>query len=307
MGPLDVDGRYGARAQPDGNRDAPSNSPDTESVHLSHLASELLEVEKKAQLLITSDVLGPHPRHLIAGFSRTVERLQIVINHLRGNTQAQDNTPLEQVHLSNAVIEAMRGLQDKIREADARVLAGTLPVLLICPRDLVTLFHHLIDNALKFRSEKPPSVTIRAHEAGSNWIISVSDNGRGMTLGPDMDPFKMFSRLPNSDDFPGTGIGLAVCQQIAKRYSGDIWYESESGRGTTLYVRFKAETARPSKVEFSVSFNAKPVGKISVSETANKAQITKAALALPVVDALLGEETIQDVQLLDNGVINIVS
>ena len=100
---------------------------------------------------------------------------------------------------------------------------------------------------------------------------------------------------------------MAVCRQIAKRYRGDIWYESEPGQGTTVYVRLKARTATSAELEMTVSFNGEPVGRITVSNTASKAQITKAALALPALDARLGEETIKDVQLRDYDVINIVS
>ena len=278
-----------------------------QSVELSYLATELVEVEKRAGRLMQDHALGPHPRQLVAGFLRTAERLKFVIDHLGGKEPPLAHTAPEPVNLSNAVIEAMRGLQDRIRDTDARVLAGSLPVLLVHPGDLTTLFHHLLDNALKFCSDKPPHATFRAHEAGSNWIISVSDNGRGMENLSGVDPFQMFTRLPGSESLPGTGIGLAVCRQIAKRYAGDIWYESEPVQGTTIYVRLKVATAVPVKVEMTVSFNTEPVGRISVSNAANKMEITKAALALPAIDARLGEETIKDVQLLDNRVINIVS
>ena len=305
----ELDGhRWPALAQPRTEYSQTSQPPShgRESAEFSHLANELLEVEQRARVLLEDDVLGLHPRQLVAGFLRTAERLQFIIDHISGKDGPEFEEPGQPVHLSNAVIEAMRGLQDRIRDSDARVLAGSLPVVLACSGDLITLFHHLLDNALKFRGEKPPRATVRAHEAGSNWIISVSDNGRGIADTAGVDPFQMFVRLPGSETRPGTGVGLAVCRQIAKRYHGDIWYESEPGQGTTVYIRLKVTTATPGEVEMTVSFNGKPVGRVSVSNTAGKAQITKAALALPALDALLGEETIKDVQLMDHDVINIV-
>jgi PAS domain S-box-containing protein len=136
---------------------------------------------------------------------------------------------------SAAVDSVINGLQPLIHENNAMVTRGDLPAVSADANQIMQLFHHLIDNAVKFRGTEPPRVHIDAQQDEDQWVFSVRDNGLGI------DPqyfdriFKIFQRLHKGDEYPGTGIGLAICKKIVERHGGRIWVESEPGEGATFY------------------------------------------------------------------------
>jgi chemotaxis family two-component system sensor kinase Cph1 len=100
---------------------------------------------------------------------------------------------------------------------------------------LCELFQNLIDNAIKFRSERPPAVRLGAARNGREWIFSVADNGIGIAPEFQARVFVMFQRLHSRDEYEGTGIGLALCRKIVERHHGRIWVESVPDEGSTFY------------------------------------------------------------------------
>ena len=102
-------------------------------------------------------------------------------------------------------------------------------------KQLAQLFLHLVGNALKFRSEKPPVVRVGAARDGGSWRFSVKDNGIGTEKQYFERIFRVFQRLHTREQYPGSGIGLAVCEKIVLRHGGRIWLESEVNRGTTFF------------------------------------------------------------------------
>jgi PAS domain S-box-containing protein len=130
--------------------------------------------------------------------------------------------------------QAVANLRSAIADSEAQVTRGPLPTVDGDPTQLLQLFQNLIGNAIKFRAEAPPHVEITAERNAGEWQFAVRDNGIG--IAPDYHDrvFVIFQRLHGRDEYPGTGIGLAICKKIVERHGGRIWIESEPGAGTTF-------------------------------------------------------------------------
>jgi chemotaxis family two-component system sensor kinase Cph1 len=97
------------------------------------------------------------------------------------------------------------------------------------------LFQNLVGNAIKFHSEKTPRIHVGVEAGEKEWVFSVQDNGIGIDPQYFERIFIIFQRLNKRDQFPGTGIGLAICKKIVQRHGGRIWSDSKPGLGSTFY------------------------------------------------------------------------
>ncbi len=130
----------------------------------------------------------------------------------------------------------MENLRDGIRESGASVAWEPLPELLVDQTQFVQLFQNLLANAVKFqRKEEPARIHISAVENHTEWLLSMQDNGIGIEPRHAERIFQIFQRLHARGEFPGTGIGLAVCKKVVERHGGRIWVESEFGKGSTFH------------------------------------------------------------------------
>ncbi len=148
----------------------------------------------------------------------------------------------EPVDTEKAVGEVLDVLAGAIEEAGATVKVEDLPVVRGDRRNLNQVFQNLIGNAVKF-SEGDPRVTVSATRVEGAWWFAVADNGIGMDPKDAEEIFEPFHRLHGEGAYPGTGIGLAVCERIVEHHGGRIWAESEPGKGSTFRFTLPADTA----------------------------------------------------------------
>ncbi|MEO8127618.1 MAG: ATP-binding protein, partial [Bryobacteraceae bacterium] len=107
---------------------------------------------------------------------------------------------------------------------------GDLPDVAMHSQHLSQLFQNLIGNAVKYKGPEPPVIHVSAQREVAMWVFSVKDNGMGIDPRYHTRIFGIFKRL-HREEYPGTGIGLAICSRIVERYGGRIWVESELGKG----------------------------------------------------------------------------
>jgi light-regulated signal transduction histidine kinase (bacteriophytochrome) len=180
--------------------------------------------------------LDPEGDHFLRYAMEGTVRMQKLISDLllyaragteAGNMQATDCETVLDLALSNL------GLN--VDGQGALVTHDPLPVVLAAEPQLVQVVQNLLSNGIKFHSKERPSIHVSAQRKGGEWLFSVRDNGIGIDAKDTQRIFAMFQRLHSSDDYPGTGIGLAVCQKIIERHGGRIWVESQPRRGATFY------------------------------------------------------------------------
>ena len=165
-------------------------------------------------------------------------RMQRLINDLLAYSRVGTRgKSFEEVDLEPVLAQALENLQIKIMEKNVSVTHDPLPVVLGDSGQLTQVFQNLIDNAIKFHSESAPRVRISAKLEGSDCVCSVQDNGIGIAPEYLDRLFVLFQRLHTRKEYPGTGIGLAICKRIVERHGGEIWVESRPGEGSTFYFR----------------------------------------------------------------------
>ncbi|MCY2996301.1 MAG: ATP-binding protein [Planctomycetota bacterium] len=177
--------------------------------------------------------LAPEARDYVLRSAEAANRLRALINDLltysRVGTRGK---PLEPADTNKVLELALSNLGVVIEETGATISHSSLPWVSGDVTQLIQLFQNLIANAIKFRGESPPQVHVSVEEEGAEWIFSVRDNGIGIAPEHFNRIFSIFQRLHGQKEYPGTGIGLAVCKKTVERHGGRIWVESEPGQGS---------------------------------------------------------------------------
>lgn len=154
-------------------------------------------------------------------------------------------TLIEQTDAGDALSRAIANLKVAIDESGAEVTHDLLPRVIADATQLAQLFQNLIGNAIKFRSKEPLKVHIAAERQDQAWLFLVRDSGIGIDPQYTERIFLVFQRLHSRAEYPGTGIGLAICKKIVERHGGRIWLNSP-GRGSTFYFTIPDSRGSPS-------------------------------------------------------------
>ena len=169
----------------------------------------------------------------VDGAERMRSMIQGLLQYSRVETQG---APFEPVDLEAVLADVRADLQVSIEASDATITADPLPRVHGDPDQIRQVLQNLLDNAIEYSGDEPPSVHVSARRNGAAWTVSVRDEGIGIEPGDRDRIFEVFQRAsaPGDGGGTGTGIGLALCERIVERHGGDIWVDSDPGGGTTF-------------------------------------------------------------------------
>jgi PAS domain S-box-containing protein len=190
---------------------------------------ELLERRYKGQLDAKADKFIAYA---VDGATRMQTLINDLLSYSRVGTRGQD---WESVACQKIVKNVLTNLQVAIAQSNAMITHDSLPEVKADPSQLTQLFQNLISNAIKFKGKDPPKIHIGVKCTDGKWLFSVRDNGMGIDTQYMDRIFVIFQRLHSRTEYPGTGIGLAVCKKIVERHSGTLWVESQLNQGSTFY------------------------------------------------------------------------
>jgi light-regulated signal transduction histidine kinase (bacteriophytochrome) len=207
------------------------------------LRAPLRTVGGFAELLLErhADQLEPEARrfldHIEVGVEQMRELLEDLLVYARSGAAELDFEPVD---LGDLTAATLAGLSVAVEDAGALITVGDLPSVLGDRVQLGQLVQNLLSNAIKYRGEESPRVEVAATRQGAWWQLSVQDNGIGIDPQYSAAIFDTFRRLHGVGEYPGTGVGLAICRRTVQRHGGRIWADSEPGRGTTFHCTLPA-------------------------------------------------------------------
>jgi PAS domain S-box-containing protein len=168
----------------------------------------------------------------IEGTSRLKSLISDLLDYSKVSTSGRGFAPIEMAKIIDRVMETY---QQVVKDYKGSLTCDDLPMVLGDDEQIIQLLQNLIDNSIKFRSKEPPRIHVGARQLSERWLLFVRDNGIGIDPQYTERVFVIFQRLHSRDDYPGTGIGLAICRKIIERHGGHIWVDSEPGKGATFY------------------------------------------------------------------------
>jgi light-regulated signal transduction histidine kinase (bacteriophytochrome) len=175
--------------------------------------------------------------YIVDGAGRMQRLINDLLSYSRVGSLGKGFAPTDCAAVLRTVSANLRAA---IEERGAVIISDPLPTVMADETQPVQLFQNLLGNAIKFRSEKSPIISIGVERRGNNWQFRLRDNGIG--IGPQYVEriFLIFQGLHDRSRYPGTGIGLAIAKKIVERHAGRIWVESEPGKGSSFYFTLPA-------------------------------------------------------------------
>ena len=181
-----------------------------------------------------------------------VKRMETLLDDLLDFSRAgTQEAPKEAISIESVMILVEANLRHRFELLNAKMIVKNenLPAVKAHRTQLLQLLQNLVSNGVKFKGDRDPIVTVSCEKRENDYVISVKDNGIGISDENKKKVFEMFKRLHTRDEYDGTGIGLATCKRIVSSWGGDIWVESEVGKGSTFFfsipnfvVQEKAQT-----------------------------------------------------------------
>jgi light-regulated signal transduction histidine kinase (bacteriophytochrome) len=187
--------------------------------------AELLEQRFKGQIDARAD---KYIACIVDGTIRMQTRITDLLTYSR---VGRGELVLVPTSLEGVLSQVLADLETYIRESEAVVTHGSLPTVAVDPLQVAQLLQNLVSNAIKFRGPDGLRVHVSAEQRNGEWIVAVQDNGIGIDPQHSERIFQVFQRLHTASEYPGTGIGLAICKRIVERHNGHIWVESQLGQG----------------------------------------------------------------------------
>lgn len=210
--------------------------------HFAHVAAHDLQTPLRSisvfTQLIHRDLKGKGGEQTEEWLGRVLEgtsRMQALIDDLLAYSRLDSQArPFEATDCRRLLDEVKANLSGPIQDARAEIESSDLPTVLADRFQVAQVLQNLIGNGIKYNTAETPRVTVTATRRGNEWIFSVSDNGIGIDPKYREKVFEIFRRLHTQQEYPGTGIGLAICQKIVERHGGQIWIDSNEGGGTVF-------------------------------------------------------------------------
>jgi light-regulated signal transduction histidine kinase (bacteriophytochrome) len=175
--------------------------------------------------------------YAVEGAQRMHQLIQDLLAYTRVGGIALEGTAVD---CEAVLVRTVHDLHLRIEENQAEVSHDPLPTVRGEAKQVGLVFQNLIGNALKFHGAAPPRIHVSASQEGALWVFAVKDNGIGIEATQAERIFQVFQRLHTRSQYPGTGIGLAICKRIVERHGGRIWVESEPGKGATFFFTLPA-------------------------------------------------------------------
>lgn len=170
------------------------------------------------------------------------ERMQHLIDDLLEYSRVgRTETDKVSVDFDRILADVQKNLSALIDQYDAEIhVDANLPEIFVYKNEVTRVFQNLISNGIKFhKAGVPPVVQVQCSDKNTHWQFAVSDNGIGIPDDKLNEIFEIFRRLNSKSEYPGTGIGLAICKKIVEQHGGEIWAESQMGKGSTFYFTLK--------------------------------------------------------------------
>jgi light-regulated signal transduction histidine kinase (bacteriophytochrome) len=207
---------------------------------VSHDLQEPIRTIKSFLLLIQQKIKNEHygdlPSYIEKSVHAATHMRELILNLLNYSQVGKTQIKQEKVDVDDLLIQAMQNLRTSVERSGAEVTMNVDVDTIEGDRmQLLQLMQNLVSNALKFTNTTHPEIKISCQPEDGHVKCAVSDNGIGIAK-EDVDKvFEIFKRLNTKKEFPGTGIGLAICKKIVDKHNGRIWLESEPGKGTTFF------------------------------------------------------------------------